>query len=73
MLKIIQRVDLVLKMKIYQKRKEENLGDTAFWNAIINTDNNGYAHVEFKLPDNLTTWQIETVGITKRYRARCFL
>lgn len=46
------------------KKKRGDFRDTAFWNAVINTDANGFAHVEFKLPDNLTTWQIETLGIT---------
>ena len=47
------------------KKKRGEFRDTAFWGSIINTDANGFAHVEFTLPDNLTTWQIETVGVTK--------
>lgn len=47
------------------KKKRGEFRDTAFWNSVINTDVNGYAHLEFKMPDNLTTWQIETIGITK--------
>ncbi len=31
---------------------------TAYWNPGIVADNNGYAEVEFKLPDNLTTFRI---------------
>lgn len=30
--------------------------DTAYWNAHIQTDDNGKAQVSFVLPDNLTTW-----------------
>ncbi len=39
--------------------------DTAFWNASVVTDSTGHAQISFTLPDNLTTWQIESVGITK--------
>lgn len=39
--------------------------DTAFWKANIVTDKNGAAIVEFTLPDNVTTWQVESLGITK--------
>ena len=39
--------------------------DTAFWEAQTETDADGNATVEFTLPDNLTTWQIEALGVTK--------
>jgi len=38
--------------------------DTAHWSAHVETDENGQAQVRFILPDNLTTWQIEALGIT---------
>lgn len=38
--------------------------DTAYWQAVVNTDGNGQAEVKFKLPDNLTTWQVMSIGIT---------
>ncbi len=38
--------------------------DTAYWNAHVKTDGSGYAQVKFTLPDNLTTWQTESVGLT---------
>jgi uncharacterized protein YfaS (alpha-2-macroglobulin family) len=31
---------------------------TAYWNPEITADKNGYAEVEFKLPDNLTTFRV---------------
>ncbi len=37
--------------------------DTAFWKAVINTDENGDAEVEFPMPENLTTWKIKTWGM----------
>lgn len=39
--------------------------ETAFWQAVVRTDESGFAQVKFTLPDNLTTWQIETLGVTK--------
>ena len=39
--------------------------DTAYWSASVTTDADGRAHVSFTLPDNLTTWQIESIGVTK--------
>ena len=39
--------------------------ETAFWQAVIITDNEGKAQIKFTLPDNLTTWQAEALGITK--------
>ncbi len=43
--------------------REEFL-DTAYWNAEILTDEEGRAQVQVALPDNLTTWQVETRGVT---------
>jgi uncharacterized protein YfaS (alpha-2-macroglobulin family) len=39
--------------------------ETAFWNATIQTGSDGRAKASFKLPDNLTTWQAEVLGVTK--------
>ncbi|MGW8184940.1 MAG: alpha-2-macroglobulin family protein [Candidatus Moraniibacteriota bacterium] len=36
--------------------------DTAYWNANVHTDENGYAKISFKLPDNLTTWVLSGIG-----------
>ena len=41
-----------------------NFVDTPYWNADIRTDASGHGHVEVKLPDNLTTWQIDGRGIS---------
>lgn len=37
--------------------------DTAFFEAIITTDENGKAMTSFTLPDNLTTWEIFVIGM----------
>ncbi|MEY3783705.1 MAG: hypothetical protein RLZZ230_27 [Candidatus Parcubacteria bacterium] len=47
------------------KKKRGNFKDTAFWEASVRTDDSGQASVTFTLPDNLTTWQIESLGVTK--------
>lgn len=47
------------------KKKRGVFKDTAFWQAVVRTDESGKAQVKFNLPDNLTTWQAEAVGITK--------
>ncbi len=36
--------------------------DTAFWKGNIKTDKTGTATVQFKLPDNLTTWRLTVRG-----------
>lgn len=46
-------------------RKRGEFKDTAFWQAEVITDASGKATVTFKLPDNLTRWQIESIGITE--------
>lgn len=39
--------------------------DTAYWNAFVETDENGLAEVTITLPDNLTTWRLDARGITR--------
>ncbi|MEI7462862.1 MAG: alpha-2-macroglobulin family protein [Candidatus Taylorbacteria bacterium] len=38
--------------------------EVAYWNPDIITDRSGNASITFTLPDNLTTWQAEMIGIT---------
>ena len=42
----------------------EEFPDTAFWNPSFITDSNGMGQVTITLPDSLTTWFIETRGLT---------
>ena len=42
-----------------------NFVDALIWKAHVVTDENGKAKVEFKIPDNLTTWRTTVRGITK--------
>jgi alpha-2-macroglobulin len=47
------------------KKQRGVFKDTAYWEANILTSGGGRATVSFTLPDNLTTWQIESLGVTK--------
>lgn len=38
--------------------------DTAYWNGAIVTDENGEAIVTVTLPDNLTTWRVDSRAVT---------
>lgn len=49
-----------------EDRKRMNFKDTAYWNPTIITDTNGEGNVSFTLPDNLTTWQLLTIGSTQK-------
>ena len=46
----------------------EKFPDTAYWNAELITDADGRAQVSLALPDNLTTWQASTRGVTQDTR-----
>lgn len=47
------------------KKRRGIFKDTALWQGVVRTDALGHARLSFTLPDNLTTWQIESVGITQ--------
>ncbi len=36
----------------------KNFADTALWVGTLSTDKEGFAEVEFEMPENLTTWKI---------------
>ncbi len=38
--------------------------DTAFWDPVVRTGEDGKAQVTVQLPDNLTTWRMQARGIT---------
>ncbi|MFN7161010.1 MAG: MG2 domain-containing protein [Candidatus Gracilibacteria bacterium] len=44
--------------------KRGNMKDTAFWSGTVQTDAAGNAQVSFTLPDNLTHWEILSIGTT---------
>ncbi|MFT5849733.1 MAG: hypothetical protein ACI9H6_000548 [Patiriisocius sp.] len=47
------------------RRERGVFKDTAFWEAAVETDASGRAVIRFTLPDNLTRWRVETIGVTK--------
>ncbi len=50
-----------------EERKRGDFKDTAFWNPAILTNEKGEASLSFKLPDNLTTWQLLAIGQTREH------
>ncbi len=42
----------------------KNFSDLAFWQADVETDQGGYATIQFKLPDTLTTWVARARGVS---------
>ena len=36
----------------------KNFADTALWVGTVSTDKEGFAEVEFEMPENLTTWKV---------------
>ncbi len=42
----------------------QNFKDTAYWNAVLQTDAEGRARAQVTLPDNLTTWTMTAWAIT---------
>ena len=47
-----------------EPKLRKDFKDTAFWQADVNTDENGKAEVSFTLPDNLTTWRTTVRAVT---------
>jgi hypothetical protein len=41
-----------------------HFADTAFWDPVVVTGEDGTAHVEVQLPDDLTIWRMEARGVT---------
>lgn len=48
---------------IFNLRK--NFLDTAYWNPAVYSDSSWNAQIEFKAPDNLTSWTIDIIWISK--------
>ncbi|QQR80421.1 MAG: Ig-like domain-containing protein [Deltaproteobacteria bacterium] len=48
-----------------QSKKRHIFKDTAHFEADVMTNDQGQADFAFKLPDDLTTWVIEAIGITE--------
>ncbi len=56
----------ILQKDFVQADVRSNFVDALIWKANIVTDENGKAKVQFKIPDNLTTWRTTVRGITKQ-------
>ncbi|MDZ4683873.1 MAG: MG2 domain-containing protein [Planctomycetaceae bacterium] len=42
-----------------QPTVRSEFADTAYWNAAVTTDADGFAKVDFKMPENLTGWKVK--------------
>jgi alpha-2-macroglobulin len=42
----------------------EDFPDTAYWNAVVVTNDTGETSVSIALPDSLTTWQVDVRGLS---------
>lgn len=49
-------------------RVRTNFKALAFWSGALQTDAGGDANVEFQLPDDLTTWRVMVLALTKDAR-----
>ncbi|MEX0781298.1 MAG: Ig-like domain-containing protein [Dehalococcoidia bacterium] len=45
-------------------RLRQDFRNTAYWDAQLTTDENGFASVEVPLPDNLTTWRMQVRAVS---------
>ncbi len=52
-------------LKYLKNFKDPDYKETAFWEGQVRTNGQGQAQLRFNLPDNLTTWQAEVLGVTK--------
>jgi uncharacterized protein YfaS (alpha-2-macroglobulin family) len=43
-----------------------DFSDSAYWNAMVRTDKEGKASVDFKVPDSLTNWQVVVTAVSKK-------
>ncbi|HET6980441.1 MAG TPA: MG2 domain-containing protein [Pyrinomonadaceae bacterium] len=59
-----QLADFKNESEPVQPTIRKNFQDTAFWEANALTGKDGRATVQFRLPDNLTTWRATARGVT---------
>jgi uncharacterized protein YfaS (alpha-2-macroglobulin family) len=52
-------------LKEEDERSRERFKDTTFWTAKVNTDANGKATVKVPLADNITTWRVSALAVTR--------
>lgn len=52
-------------LKEEDERSRERFKDTTYWTAKVNTDANGKATVKVPLADNITTWRVSALAVTR--------
>jgi hypothetical protein len=63
-----ERRDAAAEPALVEAEVRKSFADTALWLATLTTDEKGEATAEFQMPENLTTWKINTWGMTKETR-----
>ncbi|MDY0081812.1 MAG: alpha-2-macroglobulin family protein [Ignavibacteriaceae bacterium] len=63
---MLDKKDTRDKSSYIQADIRSNFVDALIWKAHVVTDENGKANVQFKIPDNLTTWRTTVRGITEQ-------
>jgi uncharacterized protein YfaS (alpha-2-macroglobulin family) len=48
------------EQNLIQPTVRKDFADLAYWNGDLTTDKNGLAQFKFKMPENLSTWKINT-------------
>lgn len=49
--------------EVVQPTIRQNFADTAYWNASLTTDQDGFAAVSFDMPENLSDWKVRAWGM----------
>jgi len=47
----------------------ENFADHAYWNAMVETDAQGRASIQFPVPDSMTEWKVQAWAMDTNYAA----
>lgn len=55
-------------MKEDKQKGRERFKDTGYWSARVKTDSNGKAKLVVDLPENITTWRITAIAVTRDTR-----
>ena len=55
---------MTLPTALFTPRLRKDFPETLYWQPELVTDTHGRAHVDIKLADNITTWQMSVLGST---------
>ncbi len=55
----------IIGLGLKKARIRKDFPDTMFWNAHLETNEEGVAKVKVKFPDSLTSWKVKSIVVTK--------